>query len=477
MHPLLTYLRNYSQRKHVRPWALAAPIVILLICLPLLRPLRHPMAWQMSDDEMSRYATVQALVEQQTFGIDQTKFAATRQKLRVGDVSYSDQPPVLGLLLSGPYWLMHKCGYSFPGNPAFVEYMLTLLAVTLPVAGAAGLVYRMGRLFELGRPWRAGLGVAVAVILGSGMLSYATVLNPYAPAAALVLAAAAILIQVTIVNTPLRGGGYLMIAGLFASLAATIDPAAVVFAVLFIAVILSMRWRWTLRLGGILMYAIGVIPPVLLHVSLSMPITGDWRLGLSHLPTKTIRPELSRTPVIAANKIPDADEDQLTAPPTYWQLIETFIDRFFGAFLGAHGLLTHFPILVFGVIGIASVMHRHWPGTTKTLAIVTIAGAMIVILRYVWLPIDWRWAMFGVRWYVVFLPMVLFWAGAWLRKGHHPVSWSIAGVLLAFSAAVSLVGATNPMPRDGYVRYTAAAALRNLTTTGPQYDLPILAGR
>jgi hypothetical protein len=476
MHFVLRYLRAYARRKHVRPWALAGPIIVLLICLPILRPLRHPLVSQMSDDELARWATVQALVEQQSFAIDQTQFAKPlhSRKVKVAEDFYSDQPPVLALLLSGPYWLIRKCGLNFSNNPDLVEYLLTLLAVTVPVAASAGLLYRMGRLFELRRPWRMSL--ALAVVLGSGLVSYATVLNPYAPAAALVLAAAAIFVQVTLVSTPLRSGGYLASAGLFASLAAAIDPAAVVFTILFIAVIIAMRWRWSVRIAGILMYAIGVVPPVLLHLSLSVPITGDWRLGLAQLPREIIYGH--RAPIIATPaKSIDTDEDLLSAPPTYFQMAQAYIARLFGAFLGNHGLLTHFPILIVGGIGIVSVLRRHWPPTTKTLAVVTVAAGSIVLLRYVALPIDWRWAMFAVRWYVIFLPMVLFWAGAWLRKPHHPVAWSVVGVLLAFSITVALIGATNPMPRDGYDRYTAAAALHKLTTSANGEDSPMLAGR
>jgi hypothetical protein len=471
MHRLKAYFRAYGRRKHVRPWALASPILILLFCLPLLRPIRHPLPSQMNDDEMSRWATVQALVEQQTFAIDQTQFAGTRQKIRVGDAWYSDQPPVMGLLLSGPYWLMHHVGYSFNNNPYVIEYLLTLLGATIPVAAAAGMVYRMGRLFELARPWRAGL--ALVVVIGSGLISYATVLNPYAPAAALVLLAAATLVQVSIVNSPLHSGAFLTSAGFFAALAAAIDPAAIVFTILFIAVILAMRWRWSLRIGGILMYLIGVTPPVLLHISLSIPITGDGRLGLAPLPARTVHivaPDAQAKPA-------DSDEDLLTAPPTMVQRISDFSARLTGAFIGSHGLLTHFPVLLIGIAGIAAVCHRHWPWTTKTLAIITVAGAAIVILRYVWLPVDWKWAMFGVRWYVVFLPMVLFWAGAWLRRSHHPAVWATAGVLLVFSVIVSLIGATDPMPREGYDRYTAAAALRTLAHPMGMGELSQLAGR
>ena len=70
--------------------------------------------------------------------------------------------------------------------------------------------------------------------------------------------------------------------------------------------------------------------------------------------------------------------------------------------------------------------------------------------------------MFGTRWFVVFLPLTVFWAGVWLRRRHRPVSWALAGVLLAFSMVVSLIGATGPIPRDGFNVYTAAGAVRNL---------------
>ncbi len=470
LHRVLTFLRAYSRRKHVRPWSLSAPIVVLLICLPMLSPLRHPdsqmrVRSQMSDEEMSRWATVQALVEQQTFAIDGTQFIRTRQKVKIADVYYSDQAPTQGLLLAGPYWVLYKLGLRFSNNPVAVEYLLTIIGVTIPVAAAAGMLYRMGRLFELRRPWRAGL--ALAVVLGSGLISYATVLNPYAPAAALVLGSAAVLVQVSLVRSPLRSGGYLATAGFFTALAAAIDPAAVVFTMLFAGVILVMRWRWSVRIGGVLMYCIGIIPPVLLHMTLSGPITGDWRLGLTSINPGTSHLLRVPTTATAATRSADTainpDDESLSGPPTLWQMTGFYLGRLFAAFFGTHGLLTHFPVLIFGIVGVASVMHRHWPATTKMLAIATTAGALIVILHYVLMPLDWRWAMFGSRWFVVFLPLVLFWSGAWIRKSHHPATWAVAIVLLVFSIIVSLLGATDPMPRNGYDRYSVSGVVRNLT--------------
>src|SRR5215212_6788755 len=172
----------------VRPWGLAAPILVLIVCLPLLRPLRQA---DMSGNEASRLATVRAIVEKHTLAIDGAEVYPTEGQITTaksgGERHYSPQPPVMAALLAGPYWVMHKIGLTFESNQALAVYLLTLIGVTLPVAAAAGLVYRMGRLFELTRPWRTTL--AIAAVFASGLVSYATVLNSHAPAAFFVVAA------------------------------------------------------------------------------------------------------------------------------------------------------------------------------------------------------------------------------------------------------------------------------------------------
>src|SRR5687767_466527 len=227
---LRNWLRRYRNRRHVRPWALSAPVVVLLIALPLLRPLRHPDPGAVSDEELSRLATVQAMVEHGTLAIDATDFSATQLKVRRGGHWYSDQPPVMAALLAPSYWAMSRAGIDFATSPHVAIYLLTLLGVTLPVALSAGLIYRMGRVFELRRPWRATLGLVA--VLASGMVSYATVLNPHAPAAALVLCASACLIHVSLTNKRLHGSVWLTLSGICAALAASIDPPAIVFMLL-----------------------------------------------------------------------------------------------------------------------------------------------------------------------------------------------------------------------------------------------------
>jgi len=467
-----------------------------LICLPLLRPLRHPDPRDVSIDETARLATVQAIVENGTLAIDETMKMPIGQTIKGRDGRrYSDQPPVMAVLLSGSYWAMHRNGLTMDQNPILVPYLLTIIAVTLPVAGAAGLVYRMGRMFELKRPVRALMGAAV--VLGSGLLSYGVVLNAHAPAAVLVMCAAACFVHIAIAKRP-ASWIWLIIAGMSAALAATLEPAAAVFAVLLWFVPLAMRWRATSRVGGVMLYALGMIPPLALHIAMTTPITGDALPGMFHreLAETRIAWSWSTTPsrlseysgaidstsgggYIELNE-PAADEDFAQIATTSW-LARRMADttRIIGALVGAHGLFSHFPVLILGVLGVGAIMHRHWPTATKVMAAATLAGGAFIVITFATVTPARTGSMFAARWFVVFLPMLLFWSGVWVRRRHHPITWSLAAVMLVFSVAVSILGATNPFPREGYGRYTAAEALRELLhpTAQSHDDETMLAGR
>jgi hypothetical protein len=455
----------------VRPWALLGPVVVLMVTLPLLRPLRHPDPTRISDEELARLATVQALVEHNTLAIDDTAFADTHLKVKRNGRWYSDQPPVMSALLAPSYWVMRKAGIDFATRADMVMYLLTLLGVTLPVALSAGLMYRMGRLFELRRPWRATLGLVA--VLASGLVSYATVLNPHAPAAAFVLCSAACLIHVSITNKRVHGSVWLVMAGLCAALAAAIDPPAVVFLALLPAVIFALRWTVPQRFGGLAVYLLGAAVPLALHAGLSSNVPGNgFRVsgpaGNDSL-LAFLNPEAHTGPSAGYGAIP-LDDD---APRGAWDRTVVAARRLGSALFGGHGLLSHFPVVLLGIIGVTTVMHRHWPWTTKMLASATLAGALLLLIGFTWRRADWHGAMFATRWFVVFLPLIVFWAGAWLRRRHGKVAWTFAAALLAFSLTASIVGATGPLPRQGFVAddgtepYTVAGALRNLMSPPP----------
>jgi hypothetical protein len=456
----------------VRPWALLGPVVVLVMTLPLLRPLRHPDPRMISDEELARLATVQAIVEHKTLAIDDTDFVSTHLKVRRQDHFYSDQPPVMSALLAPSYWVMKESGVTFAKRPDLAMYLLTLMGVTLPVALSAGLMYRMGRVFELRRPWRATLGLVA--VLASGLVSYATVLNPHAPAAALVLCSAACLIHVSITNKRVHGSVWLVMSGLCAALAATIDPPAIVFLALMPAVIFGLRWTLIQRFGGLTVYLLGAALPLVVHGSLSVHTDANgFRIrgpGGNESLFSFVNPDAHTIgPAYDAYNF-SADEDE---PQGLWARTASAARRFGAALVGEHGLLSHFPVVLLGIIGMTMVMHRHWPWTTKMLATVTFGGALLLLILFTLKRPDWHGAMFATRWFIVFVPLVVFWAGAWLRRRHGRIAWTLAALLLAFSLAASVVGATGPLPRNGFIaadgsdEYTVAGALQNLMHPPP----------
>lgn len=437
----------------VRPWALAVPILVLLVAAPLLRPLRHPMPSQISRDEVTRLATIQAIVEHGTLDLQQAELTVTPYGLAIQETQGIRQPPMLAVLLAPTYWMLHRWGITMDENPHLVAYLLTLVGVTIPVALAAGLIYRMGRLFELKRHVRTAL--AALVVFGSGLISYATVLNAHAPAATLVLAGSACLIHVAIIGRPSTNFIWLTICGGAFSLAGMIDPPAVIFVFLMAFVVLALRWKVQWRAAGVVCFLLGAALPVAAHVALAG--------SLDDLLPAELRGEQPVVPRTAVVDLQDALEPD--GPTTFGGIVLEDLGKLLAALAGGHGLLSHFPVLVLGLFGIAAVMHRHWTVATKVFATATVGGTVVIIIGCVIWLVDWSDAMFAVRWFIVFTPLLLFWAGAWMRRRHRPVSWALVGALAIFSIGVSLIGATNPLPRNGYSGYTAAGAFRALKDT------------
>ena len=169
----------------------------------------------------------------------------------------------------------------------------------------------------------------------------------------------------------------------------------------------------------------------------------------------------TKAPVLAADARADDIDD--TAPKTgWWDILGRNLARISLAFFGEHGIFSHFPVVLFGILGVAAVMHRHWPTTTKALATATLIAAAAVALLVCVVTISGPGQMFGPQAFMLFLPLVMLWCGAWVRRPHHKGTWAIAWSLLAISIGVALVGATNPAPRDGYDGYSFAQALSNL---------------
>ena len=253
--PLVRPVRGF------RPWLLG--LVYFVTLFPLTSIPRH------SGNVLSRYMTIEAIVERGTLAIERSPILArsgSPDVARIGSHSYSDKPPVLPVLASPIYFLMYVGGIRFAGpGPQFVLANLGLTWGVVGLSSALTLVWLRLILQGVAIPaWLADL-LTLGLGFGSLLLTYAVTFNNHSVAAALITGAMAF----TLLESPARAPRDRFLAGLMVALAATIDlPAGGVMlaglGLLQVARSRSIPWA----------FASGAVGPLLLHAWLQSRVTG-----------------------------------------------------------------------------------------------------------------------------------------------------------------------------------------------------------
>ncbi len=178
-----------------------------------------------SGNDSTRLAVVQAVAEQNTFAIENTQFRTVDRLTRNGHI-YSDKPLPLSFLAALYFKIPHKIfGISFETHYNLAVYLTTLLfgVIVNPL-----LFLLMFRLLE---PLRGRMEIkfllALAMCMGSWLLSYSVTINNHTPAA-LAVCTMLLLLQRFHRNPSLK---YAALTGLTAGGAAAADlPTGAVFA-------------------------------------------------------------------------------------------------------------------------------------------------------------------------------------------------------------------------------------------------------
>ncbi|MBC7784504.1 MAG: hypothetical protein H7144_11760 [Burkholderiales bacterium] len=438
----------------VRPWAIAGPVLILILAAPLLRPLRAQS--QASDREAINLAAVRAVLENGTLAMDPSAFRHNESAYLAHGKAFTVDSPAFPTVLAGFAWMIQKAGVEFDTNPLFLEYLLILFAITLPSALACGFLYRMGRIFEIRRGWR--MLIALACVLATGWFSYCVVLLPYAPAAALVVMAAASIIHLVTAKKPALAVGWIVAGGFCAALAAAIEPTALWSLLLMPVLILAQPHPWRVRLSGVLLLIAGAAAPIALHMSINPPITGDFLPPRLHADFF----DQSLMPVAMPVSISVSGDDVEPLDASSWVIIGRAINRLITLTIGSHGILSHFPVLLIALGGAVIILHRHWTRPIKWLAGGTILAMLGLILINTGTRTQVGELMFAAPGLLATLPILLLFSGAWLRRRHHKLVWVLAGIALSISVGITMIGATAPAPPGGYSGYTAAEAVARL---------------
>lgn len=146
----------------------------------------------MSGNETSRFATIQAVSEQNTFAIEKTVFGTVdkvKKKTGGDGHTYSDKPPFLAFAVGTalkPVQAVTK--WNFRDDSEKLVYLVDLL-----VGGTVNILlfwwmFNMFRRVRRGTP-AAKFLLALGSVMGSWLLSYSVVVNNHTPAALCVLGA------------------------------------------------------------------------------------------------------------------------------------------------------------------------------------------------------------------------------------------------------------------------------------------------
>jgi hypothetical protein len=294
-------------------WDRMTEWLVVVIAASLAIAVARPYAGGWNDG--SRLATVETLVDQHTWRIDQSTFVqvprpqdastplpydpsepallehGTLDKLYIAGHYYSDKSPVPALLMVGGYYLWQKAtGWTAQAHPDRFCTAMTWISSGLAYAVAVLCIHQLGRRLRMPLPVRMALTGSFA--LATVALPYAQQVNNHilllAVSSALVLATAKMLERVRQGRASWR---HFAGVGWLAGLGYTIDLGAGPVILLCTALLIlsccsfaSVRSATTsflspyfISLSPCLIFALAALPWLVLHHTLNYSIGGSWK--------------------------------------------------------------------------------------------------------------------------------------------------------------------------------------------------------
>lgn len=362
-----------------------------------------------SGNDASRLATVEALVDYQSFAIDQSVFSHTGDRYFYDGRFYSDKPPVLSLFGALCYQALKGImGVSIEAHSGYAYYGITVL--TVGALSALALVYAHRLLVErfgVRSLWADFLVVLTG--MGTLMLPYATVFNNHAVSGALGLIA---LYYLSRSRSPLPKHpsqspgqppsspmGDAIRAGLLLSLAASVDIACFAFLPLAAVIFYGDAWHrdaWHRNGGGQrvwrrgLGFTIAALPITLLYFTLNLWISGSWLPPAMNAPLWDYPGSMFNTSNLSG--LATHPEPGDLAVYTYHML------------LGTRGLLSHTPVLGIALLaGIGGLLARSQPCRREYAYV--LAASLGFVAIHIFKTNNYSGWAYGIRWYATIAPL------------------------------------------------------------------------
>jgi len=383
--------------------------LLILIVLVVTKP------YTFGANDNSRMATIESLVNRQTFVIDKSPYD-TVDKIFNGDNFYSTKPPLLSVTGAGIFWILKnifRLSLSGPDTPSLAQYLITLIIsggsfITLLIT-----FYKSLQWFKL----KEDTKYIITALLGFStyIFSYVGTLNNHIPTAAFAFLSFYYLLKIKFTQKQINTN--LFYCGLFIGLAGVMDLAST--ALLWIVFYFLYFLKTIKPNKKILLYFIGGCAiPIILHFIFNYQITGDLFPAYMH-------------------------KDWYHYPGSFWNqpsVKPNKLSYLFNLTFGHNGIFLYSPILLISLNElIKKIKNKTHNFYNESLLILTIIIASVTLVTF--FTHDYAGNAYGMRWFIAFIPL-LFFFNVFYFLGKKPSY--VFKTIAIYSIFVALLGIIDP---------------------------------
>ena len=390
------------------------PVAIVYLALSLLLMIGLSRKVRLETNTLSRFITVESLVERSTFCVDSSVYKLPIDIIQINGKKYSDKPPLYSLVMATEAKVLAVISGKIPSrNSILYEKFLVLMNQILPYLFLLLLALQL--MAKAG--FNSGEQVFGLLALGIGILpfSYSIVIINHTPTAVWLF-----LVFYTLAKSYLLGEvmktSHMIVAGFFCGMAAAYEIYSLSFALSFAALLFFSEERW----NSVLRFGIGFIPVILFAAFLNYSISG------------------SMLPFYTNQSFFHYQGSYWNSPHDFDAYNESWWLYFFNIIVGHHGLISISPILIFGIASVVSVLKRR-----DRTSIFILANAFAIFLTIFLILIftnNYGGQSIGLRFFVFFMPVLMFMGLLFLHQIQNKFMKLLSWLLLAFSSITVVEG-------------------------------------
>lgn len=397
-------------------------ILIVVVFLVVVAPL---IQWGVSSwwSDGARMATIQAIVEEGTFKIDNTYFVETGDKFYYKGNYYSEKPPILQIYASIFYAILYYVfNITMNNNDGLVYFILTFF--TIATTSAIGLVYfyKIAIFFDLKR--EEALLLTFIAAFGTFMLPYSTIFNNHITAGSLITISFYYLLRVR------ERLLYPIISGSLLSIAGGIDINS--FFLIPFALIILYRESFKKMVA----FFLAATPVTLLYLYFNYLISG------SIMPPALNWKLFEFTGSAFEGKMMDG----MSGHTDLKKLVVYIFDLLFWN----RGLFLHIPVTIFSIIGAFFIL-KDKNFKYKRYFIYIFIPFLLLVFLMLFRTVDYGGNCFGPRRVGLFFPILILPVMSLLNKIRESKMFLLFFIFITLlSIAVSVLGSVDAFTKTEY---------------------------